>query len=106
MTNPSYYENMINLFLNHPATRNHSMTLNKKDLLSKTVEHIDIKQLTGCTNLISMMSKTAFQARNLARATQIYQQMLADKDCMIILCLAVSLISAGMKKIIIDLIEN
>jgi deoxyhypusine synthase len=82
------------------------MTLNKKSLLSKPVEHIDIKQLTGCTHLINMMGNTAFQARNLARATEIYQQMLADKNCMIILCLAGSLVSAGMKKIIIDLIEN
>lgn len=32
--------------------------------------------------------------------------MLADKDCAIILTLAGSLISAGLKQIIIDLVEN
>src|SRR5262249_12448618 len=57
-------------------------------------------------SLIEQMQGTAFQARNLARAATIYDQMLADKHCGIILCLAGSLISAGLKKIIVDMIEN
>ncbi len=48
----------------------------------------------------------AFQSRNLARACKIYEKMIEDKDCTIILCLAGSLVSAGLKKVIIDLIEN
>lgn len=74
-------------------------------LLKTPVEHIDIKQFPAA-DLLTAMGKTAFQARNLSRATQIYQQMLQDSDCSIILCLAGSLVSAGMKKIIIDLIEH
>src|SRR5262245_38116532 len=52
------------------------------------------------------MEETAFQAKNLARAAKIYDQMLQDEQCGIILCLAESLISARLKKVILDLLEN
>ena len=56
--------------------------------------------------MIDMMEQTAFQARNLARAAKIVDEMISDKDCGIILTLAGSLISAGQKKIIIDMLQN
>ena len=40
------------------------------------------------------------------RASKIYHQMLSDKNCSVILCIAGSLISAGLKKIIVDMIQN
>ncbi|KAK3604887.1 hypothetical protein CHS0354_000550 [Potamilus streckersoni] len=52
------------------------------------------------------MEYMAFQARNTYRAATIYDKMLADKDCAVILTLAGSLISAGLKDVIIDLVEN
>ncbi|MCD6047308.1 MAG: Deoxyhypusine synthase-like protein [Gammaproteobacteria bacterium] len=82
------------------------MSHDKSSLLNKTVEHLDLTGLKGCAALVKAMGDTAFQARNLSRATDIYEMMLKDKDCMIILCLAGSLVSAGMKKIIVDMIEN
>jgi deoxyhypusine synthase len=51
------------------------------------------------------MAKMAFQARNTARAAQIYEMMLREKDCAVILCLAGSLISAGLKQVVVQLIE-
>lgn len=77
----------------------------KKDFLDKKVQHINIADLNICT-LMEAMQHTAFQARNLSRAAQIYHQMLEDKECGIILCLAGSLVSAGMKNIVVDLIKN
>ncbi len=77
----------------------------KKDLLDQEVEHIDITKFNAIP-LIEQYEKTAFQARNLARAAKIYDKMLADEDCSIILCLAGSLVSAGMKKTIVDLVSN
>lgn len=77
----------------------------KTDLLSTQVKHLDITKF-DFVSLVDAMQGTAFQARNLARAAQIYDQMLADKNCGVILCLAGSLISAGMKKIVLDMIEN
>src|SRR6185312_14382863 len=41
-----------------------------------------------------------------ARAADIYDAMLREKDCAIILCLAGSLISAGLKNVIVDLVRN
>ncbi|MCK4902636.1 MAG: deoxyhypusine synthase family protein, partial [Thermoplasmatales archaeon] len=81
------------------------MKYNKKELLKQKIKHIDIKKL-DITQLIESFDDMAFQSRNLARACKIYNDMLKDKDCTVILCLAGSLVSAGLKKIIIDLIEN
>ena len=81
------------------------MGKNKTDLLSKEVQHMDIKKFDVAA-LIDGMQGSAFQARNLARAAQIFDQMLADKKCGVILCLAGSLISAGLKKVILDMLEN
>src|SRR5207247_5051487 len=55
--------------------------------------------------IIDLMEPTAFQARNLARAAKYLDTMVADKECGIILTLAGSLISAGQKWIILDMIR-
>jgi deoxyhypusine synthase len=80
-------------------------TFSKADFLKETIAHIDMKQY-NVVPMVSAMEKMAFQARNLNRAAQIYDMMLAEKDCAIILTLAGSLISAGLKQIIVDMIEN
>ncbi|MGB7510826.1 MAG: deoxyhypusine synthase [Pelodictyon phaeoclathratiforme] len=77
----------------------------KEGLLNAPVRHIDIKQL-NIVPLIDQMSDTAFQARNLARAASILDLMQQDQECAVILTLAGSLISAGLKQVIIDMIEN
>lgn len=81
------------------------MELTKEGLLTEKVEQIDIKNF-DCVALVEAMGKTAFQARNLARAAAIYDTMLRDRDCNIMLCLAGSLFSAGLKKVVVDLVEN
>lgn len=81
------------------------MDYKKKDLLKEKIEHIDIKQFNAVP-LIESFDKMSFQSRNLARACKIYNSMIKDKDCTIFLCLAGSLISAGLKKVIVDLIKN
>ncbi|MCU1305793.1 MAG: deoxyhypusine synthase [Acidobacteriaceae bacterium] len=78
--------------------------MKKTDLLHTTVDHYDIKTV-NVVPMIDMMEKTAFQARNLARAAKIVDEMVADKDCGIILTLAGSLISAGQKGIILDMMR-
>jgi deoxyhypusine synthase len=77
----------------------------KTEFLKNKVQHINIAEMNVCA-MIDAMQYTAYQARNLARAAHIYQQMLEDRDCAVIFCLAGSLISAGMKNIIVDLIKN
>jgi len=77
----------------------------KSELLSSTIEHIDIKR-HNVVPLVESMSSLAYSARDLARAADIYDRMLRDRDCGVILCLAGSLISAGLKQIFIDLVRN
>jgi deoxyhypusine synthase len=79
--------------------------LNKKDLLKETIQHIDIKE-HNVINLVNSMEKMAFSARDLNRAANIYNMMLEDKNCSVILTLAGSLFSAGLKKVVYDLVSN
>jgi deoxyhypusine synthase len=78
----------------------------KQELLQQTIEHIDFKQQPGVVPLVDSMRNMAFSARDLARAADIYERMLRDKECGIILCLAGSLISAGLKQVFVDMIRN
>jgi len=77
----------------------------KKEYLSKAIEHIDITK-QNVVPLVDSMANMAFSARDLHRAAEIYDRMLRDKDCGVILCLAGSLISAGLKKVFVDMIRN
>ena len=77
----------------------------KKELLTKPIQHIDIKQL-NVVPLVDAMQHMAYSSRDLARAAAIYERMLRDRECGIILCLAGSLISAGLKQIFVDLIRS
>ncbi|OGV08450.1 MAG: deoxyhypusine synthase [Ignavibacteria bacterium RIFOXYA2_FULL_37_17] len=77
----------------------------KKDFLKETIQHFDIKE-HNVINLVDSMAKMAFSARDLNRAAQIYDRMLRDKDCAVILTLAGSLFSAGLKRVVYDLITN
>src|SRR3954453_10502893 len=78
---------------------------NKEELLSRTIQHIDITR-HNVVPLVESMQHMAYSSRDLGRAAEIYERMLRDKECGIILCLAGSLISAGLKKIIVDMIRN
>jgi deoxyhypusine synthase len=77
----------------------------KQELLKDTIEHIDIKR-HNVVPLVESMQSLAFSARDLARAAEIYDRMLRDRECGIIVCLAGSLISAGLKQVLIDLVRS
>jgi len=79
--------------------------LKKNDFLKDTIEHIDIKAFDA-TPLINAYEKMAFQSRNLARAAKIYDMMLQEKDCTIMLTLAGSLVSAGLKQVFVEMLRN
>ena len=79
--------------------------MQKQDFLKNAVEHIDIKKV-DVVPLVEAMGKTAFSARNLSRAATILDKMVADKDAGVILTLAGSIVSAGQKLVILDLLRN
>lgn len=78
---------------------------NKKDFLKEEIKHIDIKK-HNIVPLVEAMERMAFSARSLNRAAKIYDMMLKDKECGIILTLAGSIFSAGLKKVVYDLVMN
>lgn len=77
----------------------------KQKLLTQEIKHIDIKDI-DTVKLVDAMGDMAFQSRNLHKAAKISEAMVSDTNCSIILCLAGSLVSAGLKQVIIDMIEN
>ena len=77
----------------------------KAALLSKTVEHVDMTAFDA-RPIIDSMAKMSFTSRDLARATGIYNDMLADKECTIFLTLAGSTSAGGCMKIYADMIRN
>ncbi len=76
----------------------------RKKLLSTPVRHIDITSIDP-RGIIEAFGGMSFQARNLANAADIYHRMLLDRDCAVVLCLAGSLFSAGLKRIVRDMVR-
>jgi deoxyhypusine synthase len=79
--------------------------MKKKDFLKKAVEHIDIKAINS-VEMIEAMKKMSFSARDLANAAEIYDRMLKDRKCAIILTLAGSTSAAGCMQAYVDLVKN
>jgi deoxyhypusine synthase len=85
--------------------KNPNIGHNKKKLLNKPVEHIDIKSFDS-RKIIDGMRKMSFTSRDTARAADIYNEMLADKDCSIFLTLAGSTSAGGCMDLYTDLVKN
>ena len=60
---------------------------NKKNFLDKPVEHIDITSFDS-RKIIDSMGKMSFASRDTAKASEIFGEMLKDKECSIFLTLA------------------
>lgn len=59
----------------------------------------------GAADLVRGMGRTAFQARSLGQATAIWEAMLRD-ECTVFLGLAGAMVPAGMRPLLVYLIEN
>lgn len=76
----------------------------KAALLDKTVEHIDITSFDA-RPIIDSMGQMSFTSRDLARATGIFNEMVADKDCSVILTMAGSTSAGGCMQLYADLVK-
>jgi len=79
--------------------------MQKKDYLKKEVEHFDIKAVDA-RSIIDAMSGMSFTARDTARATNIFNTMLGDKDCTVVLAIAGSTSAAGCMQVYVDMVKN
>jgi hypothetical protein len=69
------------------------------------IEHIDIKAFDS-TPIIDSMREMSFTARDTARAAEILNRMLEDKDCTIILCVAGSTSAGGCMHVYVDMVRH
>jgi deoxyhypusine synthase len=81
------------------------MTNTKAELLSRPVEHIDIKAFDA-RPVIDAMGKMSFTSRDTARAAAILNMALEDKDCSVWLTLAGSTSAGGCMHVWRDMIAE
>jgi deoxyhypusine synthase len=77
----------------------------KAELLSTPIEHIDITKFDA-RPIIDSMGKMSFTSRDLARATKIYNTMLEDPACSIILVVAGSTSAGGCMDLYAELVKS
>ncbi|MDA9624185.1 deoxyhypusine synthase [Pelagibacteraceae bacterium] len=77
---------------------------NQKTLLNKPVEHVDITSFDS-RKIIESMGKMSFTSRDTANAAEIFNEMIADKNCSIFLTLAGSTSAAGCMNLYRDLVK-
>tara|TARA_Y100000590_G_C15532030_1_gene943565 strand:- start:37 stop:1083 length:1047 start_codon:yes stop_codon:yes gene_type:complete len=77
---------------------------NKKSLLKSEIEHIDITSFDA-RKIIESMKKMSFTSRDTAKAAEIYNDMIKDKNCSIFLTIAGSTSAAGCMKLYSDLVK-
>src|SRR6187401_555267 len=77
----------------------------KAELLSTEIEHIDITKFDA-RPIVDAMGKMSFTSRDLARATGIYNQMLEDPECSVILVVAGSTSAGGCMDLYAELVRS
>src|SRR3989338_2474872 len=78
--------------------------MNKKDYLKETIKHVDITKINS-TEIIDAMRNMSFTSRDLANACDIYERMLSEKECLVILTIAGSTGAGGCMNLYADLIK-
>ena len=76
----------------------------KAELLSTTVEHVDITKIDARA-IIDAMAGMSFTSRDLARATGIFNEMVAEEACSVILTIAGSTSAGGCMQLYADLVR-
>ena len=76
----------------------------KAEILNSPVEHVDITSFDA-RPIIDSMRKMSFTSRDLARASDIYNMMLEDRSCSVILTLAGSTSAGGCMQAYADMIR-
>lgn len=79
--------------------------MEKKDYLKTPIEHIDITKIDS-TAIVEAMKKMSFTSCDTGRAAEIYDMMLRDRGCAIILTLAGSTSAGGCMNLYADLVRN
>ena len=79
--------------------------MDKNDFLKEPVKHIDMKSFNSI-EIIEAMKDMSLTARDTARAAEIFDMMIKDQECTIILCIAGSTSAAGCMQIYSDMVRH
>ncbi len=77
----------------------------KQQYLSLPTKPFDPAGASSPSEILTRMKETAFQGKQLGLAFEVWKKMLAD-DCMILMGLSGAMIPAGMRTLVVRLIEN
>jgi len=80
--------------------------MNKEMFLHDPVKPFIIDPKSSVSDILDRMGKISFQGRNLSSAYQIWEKMLLDEETTIFLGLAGAMVPAGMRNILVYLIEH
>lgn len=72
----------------------------------KPVNPIKIRENMSASDLVNAMQGSGFGAGKIAEASRIMKKMFADKECKVFLGVAGAMVPAGMKQIILDLLDE
>lgn len=70
------------------------------------VKHIKIEKNMGVDKLVEGMKEMGFGAGKIAMALDIISEMLKDKECKVFFGVAGALVPAGLKQVILDMLDN
>jgi len=80
--------------------------MRRKDYLQNPVKHIKINGALTVDQLVQQFKRSgSFGAGRLARACNIYEKMVRDKECTVFLALSGAVVPAGMRTLVADLIR-
>ena len=79
--------------------------MEKKDLLKQEIKHIDIKSFDA-SPIINSMREMSFSSRETANAADIFNMMIAEKECTNILTIAGSTSAAGCMQVYVEMVKH
>jgi len=85
----------------------HSGTLSatKQEILRFPTVPFEPQGIASLSDLLSRMQETAFQGKRLGLAFEVWKKMLAD-DCVILMGMAGAMVPAGMRRLVVRMIEH
>ncbi len=86
-----------------PCNTCSSIIINSK---MREIKHIKIKEGMSVSDLVGEMNLAGFGAGKIAKATFIVNEMFKDNDCKVFFGIAGAMVPAGMKQIILDILDN
>ena len=70
------------------------------------IKHVKIRKNMNVSELVSEMKNAGFGAGKIGKASEIARKMFNDKECTVFLGVAGAMVPAGMKEIIMDLLDE